>query len=35
MASVILDELFFPSLYETDQPFPIDELLAVKKSGRR
>jgi hypothetical protein len=34
-ASVMLDELFRPPLYETDQPLPIDELLAVKRTARR
>src|SRR5262249_57293346 len=30
-ASVMLDELFRPPLYTTDQPLPIDELLEVSK----
>jgi len=34
-ASVMLDELFRPPLYETDQPLPIDELLEVKKPAHR
>lgn len=34
-ASVMLDELFRPPLYETDQPLPIDELLAVKRTASR
>jgi predicted NBD/HSP70 family sugar kinase len=34
-ASVMLDELFRPPLYETDQPRPIDELLSVKRTVRR
>ena len=34
-ASVMLDELFRPPLYETDQPLPIDELLNVKRPARR
>jgi predicted NBD/HSP70 family sugar kinase len=34
-ASVMLDELFRPPLYETDQPLPIDELLDVKKPPHR
>lgn len=34
-ASVMLDELFRPPLYTTDQPLPIDELLEVKRPLRR
>jgi hypothetical protein len=34
-ASVVLDEMFRAPLYETDQPLPIDELLAAKKRPRR
>jgi N-acetylglucosamine repressor len=34
-ASVMLDELFRPPLYATDQPLPIDELLEVKRPLRR
>jgi hypothetical protein len=34
-ASVMLDELFRPPLYETDPPLPIDELLDVKKPAHR
>jgi predicted NBD/HSP70 family sugar kinase len=34
-ASVMLDELFRPPLYETDHPLPIDELLTVKRTTRR
>lgn len=34
-ASVMLDEIFRLPFYETDQPLPIDELLATKKRVRR
>jgi predicted NBD/HSP70 family sugar kinase len=34
-ASVVLDEIFRVPLYETDQPLPIDELLAAKTPARR
>jgi predicted NBD/HSP70 family sugar kinase len=33
-ASVMLDEIFRLPLYETDQPLPMDELLAAQKPPR-
>jgi predicted NBD/HSP70 family sugar kinase len=34
-ASVMLDEIFRPPLYETDQPLPIDELLTARTLARQ